>query len=39
MAPPRIMPRPIAHHGETSRLPIQMMPITTPVAIKVRTQV
>ena len=39
MAPPRIMPRPMAHHGDTSRLPIQMMPITTPVAIKVRTHV
>ena len=33
------MPRPRAHHGETSRLPIQMMPITTPVAINVRAHV
>ena len=33
------MPRPIAHHGDTSRRPIQMMPITTPVAISVSTQV
>ena len=39
IAPPRIMPRPIAHHGDTSRRPIQMMPITTPVAISVSTQV
>lgn len=33
------MPRPIAHHGETSRRPIHTMPITTPVAMSVRTQV
>ena len=39
IAPPRIMPRPIAHHGDTSRLPIQMMPTTTPLAISVSTQV
>ena len=39
IAPPRIMPRPIAHHGDTSRRPIQMMPNTTAVAIKVSTQV
>ena len=39
IAPPRIMPSPIAHHGDTSRRPIQMMPITTPVAISVSTQV
>ena len=29
----------MAHHGDTSRLPIQMMPITTPVAISVSTHV
>ena len=29
----------MAHHGETSRLPIQMMPTTTPLAISVSTQV
>ena len=29
----------MAHHGETSRLPIQMMPTTTPLAIRVSTQV
>ena len=39
IAPPRIMPSPMAHHGETSRRPIQMMPNTTPVAISVSTQV
>ncbi len=33
------MPRPIAHHGDSSRLPIQMMPTTTPLAISVSTQV
>ena len=33
------MPRPMADHGETSPLPIQMMPSTTPVAISVSTQV
>ena len=38
-APPRIMPSPIAHHGDTSLRPIQTMPITTPVAISVSTQV
>ena len=38
-APPRIMPSPMAHHGDTSRRPIQMMPITTPVAINVSTHV
>ena len=39
MAPPRIMPSPIAHHGETSRRPIQKMPITTPRATSVSTHV
>ena len=39
MAPPRIMPRPIAHHGDTRRRPIQMMPTTTPVATTVSTHV
>nr|WP_131815194.1 ABC transporter ATP-binding protein/permease [Mycolicibacterium holsaticum] len=38
-APPRIMPSPTAHHGDTRRRPIQMMPITTPVAINVSTHV
>ena len=38
-APPRIMPSPIAHHGDTSLRPIQMMPTTTPTAIRVSTQV
>jgi hypothetical protein len=38
-APPRIIPRPSAHHNETRRRPIQMMPSTTPVAINVSTQV
>ena len=33
------MPRPIAHQGDTSRRPIQMMPNTTAVAIRVSTQV
>ena len=31
--------QPDAHHGETSRRPIQMMPITTPRATSVSTQV
>lgn len=39
MAPPRIIPRPSAHHGDTSRRPIQKIPTTTPVAISVKTQV
>src|SRR5258707_7700423 len=39
MAPPRIIPRPTAHQGDTSRRPIQKMPTTTPVAISVSTQV
>ena len=39
IAPPRISPKPIAHHGDTSRRPIQMMPNTTPVATNVNTHV
>ena len=39
MAPPRIIPSPTAHQGDTSRRPIQKMPTTTPVAISVSTQV
>src|SRR5271156_2265822 len=39
VAPPRIIPRPIAHQGDTSRRPIQKMPTTTPVAISVNSQV
>ena len=39
MAPPRIIPRPTAHQGDTSRRPIQKMPTTTPVAISVSSQV
>src|SRR5947209_10313726 len=39
IAPPRIIPRPNAHQGDTSRRPIQKMPTTTPVAISVKSQV
>ena len=39
IAPPRIMPRPTAHHGETSRRPIQKIPTTTALAITVSIQV
>ena len=39
IAPPRIIPRPTAHHGDTNRRPIQKIPTTTALAISVNIQV